>query len=136
MKLFRNHNSPYEIVFQLNSVPLAPAKILANATVIQKVSKVTQGYYLICKMYVIMSVYVFNIILLIFILLLLLLIIMVFMLTLLWLCVTYIFLFSSVNALTPGNKSSDEILVMNTQNLLQTLLQGLQAAETACIKVL
>ncbi|KAG5831416.1 hypothetical protein ANANG_G00303500 [Anguilla anguilla] len=41
---------------------------------------------------------------------------------------------SSVNALTPGSKSSDEILVKNAQNLLLIILQGVQAAETACIK--
>ncbi|XP_061084133.1 vinculin [Conger conger] len=41
---------------------------------------------------------------------------------------------SSVNALTPCSKSSDEILVKNAQNLLQIILQGVQAAETACIK--
>ncbi|XP_049456291.1 uncharacterized protein LOC125903418 isoform X2 [Epinephelus fuscoguttatus] len=40
---------------------------------------------------------------------------------------------SSVNAVTPGCKSSDEILVKNTQNLLQTVLRGVHAAETACI---
>uniref|UniRef100_A0A3B4YIT3 Uncharacterized protein n=1 Tax=Seriola lalandi dorsalis TaxID=1841481 RepID=A0A3B4YIT3_SERLL len=40
---------------------------------------------------------------------------------------------SSVNAVTPGCKSSDEILVKNAQNLLQTLLRGVHAAETACI---
>ncbi|XP_032398070.1 uncharacterized protein LOC116705776 [Etheostoma spectabile] len=42
---------------------------------------------------------------------------------------------SSVNAVTPGCKSSDEILVKNTQNLLQTVLRGVHAAETACITV-
>ncbi|KAJ8418034.1 hypothetical protein AAFF_G00137430 [Aldrovandia affinis] len=41
---------------------------------------------------------------------------------------------SSVNALTPGCKSSDEILVKNAQNLLHIILQGVRAAETACIK--
>ncbi|KAJ3610883.1 hypothetical protein NHX12_022973 [Muraenolepis orangiensis] len=41
---------------------------------------------------------------------------------------------SSVNAVTPGCKSSDEILVKNSQNLLKTVLQGMHAAETACIK--
>ncbi|KAJ7984959.1 hypothetical protein DPEC_G00360150 [Dallia pectoralis] len=41
---------------------------------------------------------------------------------------------SSVNALTAGSKSSDEILVKNAQNLLKIVLQGVQAAETACIK--
>ncbi|XP_031660698.1 uncharacterized protein LOC116357456 [Oncorhynchus kisutch] len=41
---------------------------------------------------------------------------------------------SSVNALTPGSKSSDEILVKNAQNLLQIVLHGVRAAETACIK--
>uniref|UniRef100_A0A3P9BGD4 Uncharacterized LOC101472562 n=1 Tax=Maylandia zebra TaxID=106582 RepID=A0A3P9BGD4_9CICH len=41
---------------------------------------------------------------------------------------------SSVNAVTPGCKSSDEILVKNAQNLLQTVLRGVRAAETACIK--
>ncbi|KAJ8359822.1 hypothetical protein SKAU_G00163470 [Synaphobranchus kaupii] len=41
---------------------------------------------------------------------------------------------SSVNALTPGSKSSDEILVKNAQNLLHIILQGVQAAETSCIK--
>lgn len=41
----------------------------------------------------------------------------------------------SVNAVTPGCKSSDEILVKNTQNLLQTVLRGVRAAETACITV-
>ncbi|KAL7877282.1 hypothetical protein SRHO_G00039250 [Serrasalmus rhombeus] len=41
---------------------------------------------------------------------------------------------SSVNAVTPGCKSSDEILVKNAQNLLQTVIQGVRAAETACIK--
>ncbi|XP_038136039.1 vinculin [Cyprinodon tularosa] len=40
---------------------------------------------------------------------------------------------SSVNAVTPGCKSSDEILVKNAQNLFQTVLRGLHAAETACI---
>ncbi|CAK6951684.1 uncharacterized protein LOC122884554 isoform X1 [Scomber scombrus] len=40
---------------------------------------------------------------------------------------------SSVNAITPGCKSSDEILVKNAQNLLQTVLRGVHAAETACI---
>ncbi|KAG7462723.1 hypothetical protein MATL_G00187750 [Megalops atlanticus] len=40
----------------------------------------------------------------------------------------------SVNALTPGSRSSDEILVKNAQNLLQIILQGVRAAETACIK--
>ncbi|KAF3842232.1 hypothetical protein F7725_024183, partial [Dissostichus mawsoni] len=40
---------------------------------------------------------------------------------------------SSVNAVTPGCKSSDEILVKNTQNLLQTVLRGVHAAESACI---
>ncbi|XP_041866676.1 uncharacterized protein LOC121655865 [Melanotaenia boesemani] len=40
---------------------------------------------------------------------------------------------SSVNAVTPGCKSSDEILVKNAQNLLQTILRGVHAAETACI---
>ncbi|KAM9727221.1 uncharacterized protein ACNS7B_017863 [Menidia menidia] len=40
---------------------------------------------------------------------------------------------SSVNAVTPGSKSSDEILVKNVQNLLQTVLRGVHAAETACI---
>ncbi|MED6287431.1 hypothetical protein CHARACLAT_016318 [Characodon lateralis] len=40
---------------------------------------------------------------------------------------------SSVNAVTPGCKSSDEILVKNAQNLLQTLLRAVHAAETACI---
>ncbi|AWP14171.1 Vinculin domain containing protein [Scophthalmus maximus] len=40
---------------------------------------------------------------------------------------------SSVNAVTPGSKSSDEILVKNAQNLLQTVLRGVRAAETACI---
>uniref|UniRef100_A0A3B4DMJ1 Uncharacterized protein n=1 Tax=Pygocentrus nattereri TaxID=42514 RepID=A0A3B4DMJ1_PYGNA len=43
---------------------------------------------------------------------------------------------SSVNAVTPGCKSSDEILVKNAQNLLQTVIQGVRAAETACIKVI
>lgn len=37
--------------------------------------------------------------------------------------------FSSVNAVTPGCKSSDEILVKNAQNLLQTVIQGVRAAE-------
>jgi len=41
----------------------------------------------------------------------------------------------SVNAVTPGCKSSDEILVKNAQNLLQTVLRGVHAAETACITV-
>lgn len=41
----------------------------------------------------------------------------------------------SVNAVTPGCKSSDEILVKNSQNLLQTVLRGVHAAETACITV-
>ncbi|GAA6107777.1 uncharacterized protein LOC124401258 [Tachysurus ichikawai] len=41
---------------------------------------------------------------------------------------------SSVNAVTPACKSSDEILVKNAQNLLQTVIQGVRAAETACIK--
>ncbi|XP_074532517.1 vinculin [Halichoeres trimaculatus] len=41
---------------------------------------------------------------------------------------------SSVNAVTPGCKSSDEILVKNAQNLLQTVLKGVHAAETACIR--
>ncbi|CAL8366912.1 unnamed protein product [Gadus morhua 'NCC'] len=41
---------------------------------------------------------------------------------------------SSVKAVTPGCKSSDEILVKNAQNLLKTVLQGVHAAETACIK--
>uniref|UniRef100_A0A3Q3IEU4 Uncharacterized protein n=1 Tax=Monopterus albus TaxID=43700 RepID=A0A3Q3IEU4_MONAL len=40
---------------------------------------------------------------------------------------------SSVNAVTPQCKSSDEILVKNAQNLLQTVLRGVHAAETACI---
>ncbi|XP_061914383.1 catenin alpha isoform X2 [Entelurus aequoreus] len=40
---------------------------------------------------------------------------------------------SSVNAVTPGCKSSDEILVKNVQNLLHTVLRGVHAAETACI---
>ncbi|XP_035982783.1 uncharacterized protein LOC118557250 [Fundulus heteroclitus] len=40
---------------------------------------------------------------------------------------------SSVNAVTPGCKSSDEILVKNAENLLQTVLRGVHAAETACI---
>ncbi|XP_034041010.1 vinculin [Thalassophryne amazonica] len=40
---------------------------------------------------------------------------------------------SSVKAVTPGCKSSDEILVKNAQNLLQTVLHGVHAAETACI---
>ncbi|XP_051285265.1 uncharacterized protein LOC127379550 [Dicentrarchus labrax] len=40
---------------------------------------------------------------------------------------------SSVNAVTPGCKSSDEILVKNAQNLLQTVLRGVHAAETACM---
>uniref|UniRef100_A0A3B5LWZ9 Catenin (cadherin-associated protein), alpha-like 1 n=1 Tax=Xiphophorus couchianus TaxID=32473 RepID=A0A3B5LWZ9_9TELE len=40
---------------------------------------------------------------------------------------------SSVNAVTPGCKLSDEILVKNAQNLLQTVLRGVHAAETACI---
>uniref|UniRef100_A0A3P8TA18 Catenin (cadherin-associated protein), alpha-like 1 n=1 Tax=Amphiprion percula TaxID=161767 RepID=A0A3P8TA18_AMPPE len=40
---------------------------------------------------------------------------------------------SSVHAVTPGCKSSDEILVKNAQNLLQTVLRGVHAAETACI---
>ncbi|XP_045926970.1 uncharacterized protein LOC123984238 [Micropterus dolomieu] len=40
---------------------------------------------------------------------------------------------SSVNAVTPGCKSSDEILVKNVQNLLQTVLRGVHAAETASI---
>ncbi|XP_058508135.1 uncharacterized protein LOC131474340 [Solea solea] len=40
---------------------------------------------------------------------------------------------SSVNAVTPGCKSSNEILVKNAQNLLQTVLRGVRAAETACI---
>uniref|UniRef100_A0A3Q2ZC45 Uncharacterized LOC109516119 n=1 Tax=Hippocampus comes TaxID=109280 RepID=A0A3Q2ZC45_HIPCM len=40
---------------------------------------------------------------------------------------------SSVNSVTPGCKSSDEILVKNTQNLLRTVLKGVHAAETACI---
>ncbi|XP_048125183.1 vinculin [Alosa alosa] len=42
---------------------------------------------------------------------------------------------SSVNALTPGSKSSDESLVKNAQNLLQIVLKGVRAAETACIKL-
>uniref|UniRef100_A0A673LAT2 Uncharacterized protein n=1 Tax=Sinocyclocheilus rhinocerous TaxID=307959 RepID=A0A673LAT2_9TELE len=42
---------------------------------------------------------------------------------------------SSVNAVTPACKSSDEILVKNAQNLLQTVIQGVRAAETACIRV-
>ncbi|XP_073729623.1 vinculin-like [Misgurnus anguillicaudatus] len=41
---------------------------------------------------------------------------------------------SSVNAVTPGCKSSDEILVKNAQNLLQTVIQGVRAAEAACIR--
>lgn len=41
----------------------------------------------------------------------------------------------SVNAVTPGCKSSDEILVKNAQNLLQTVLRGVRAAETACMTV-
>ncbi|XP_019901988.1 uncharacterized protein LOC105029049 [Esox lucius] len=41
---------------------------------------------------------------------------------------------SSVNALTAGSKSSDEILVKNAQNLLKVVLQGVRSAETACIK--
>lgn len=45
------------------------------------------------------------------------------------------FCLQSVNAVTPGCKSSDEILVKNAQNLLQTVLRGVRAAETACIKV-
>ncbi|XP_077960998.1 uncharacterized protein LOC120820816 [Gasterosteus aculeatus] len=40
---------------------------------------------------------------------------------------------SSVNAVTPGCRSSDEILVKNAQNLLQTVLRGVRAAESACI---
>ncbi|XP_056902986.1 uncharacterized protein LOC130533516 isoform X2 [Takifugu flavidus] len=40
---------------------------------------------------------------------------------------------SSVNAVTTGCKSSDEILVKNAQNLLQTVLRGVRAAETACM---
>ncbi|XP_049592685.1 uncharacterized protein [Syngnathus scovelli] len=40
---------------------------------------------------------------------------------------------SSVNSVTPGCKSSDEILVKNTQNLLHTVLKGVHAAETSCI---
>ncbi|XP_070834345.1 uncharacterized protein [Chaetodon trifascialis] len=40
---------------------------------------------------------------------------------------------SSVNAVTPGCKSSDEILVKNAQNLLHTVLRGVHAAETACM---
>lgn len=40
-----------------------------------------------------------------------------------------------MNAVTPGCKSSDEILVKNAQNLLQTVLRGVHAAETACITV-
>ncbi|XP_035767961.1 uncharacterized protein LOC118454910 [Neolamprologus brichardi] len=44
------------------------------------------------------------------------------------------FCLQSVNAVTPGCKSSDEILVKNAQNLLQTVLRGVRAAETACIK--
>lgn len=35
----------------------------------------------------------------------------------------------------PGCKSSDEILVKNAQNLLQTVLRGVHAAETACMTV-
>uniref|UniRef100_A0A671SJL0 Uncharacterized protein n=1 Tax=Sinocyclocheilus anshuiensis TaxID=1608454 RepID=A0A671SJL0_9TELE len=42
---------------------------------------------------------------------------------------------SSVNAVTPACKSSDEILVKNAQNLLQRVIQGVRAAETACIRV-
>lgn len=42
----------------------------------------------------------------------------------------------SVNAVTPGCKSSDEILVKNAQNLLQTVLRGVHAAETACMTVI
>ncbi|RXM98994.1 Catenin alpha-1 [Acipenser ruthenus] len=41
---------------------------------------------------------------------------------------------SSVKAATPGNKSSDEILVKNAQNLMQIVLKSIKAAETACIK--
>ncbi|XP_028844429.1 catenin alpha-1 [Denticeps clupeoides] len=41
---------------------------------------------------------------------------------------------SNVNALTPGSKSSDESLVKNAQNLLRIVLQGLHAAEAACIR--
>ncbi|TRY97598.1 hypothetical protein DNTS_004737 [Danionella cerebrum] len=41
---------------------------------------------------------------------------------------------SSINAVTPGCKSSDEIVVKNAQNLLQTVIQGVRAAETACIR--
>ncbi|XP_062851915.1 vinculin-like [Trichomycterus rosablanca] len=41
---------------------------------------------------------------------------------------------SSVNAVTPMCKSSDEILVKNAQSLLQTVIQVIQAVETACIK--
>ncbi|XP_029110069.1 uncharacterized protein LOC108925844 isoform X4 [Scleropages formosus] len=41
---------------------------------------------------------------------------------------------SSVNAVTPGCRSSDEILVKNAQNLLHIILQGIRAAEAACIK--
>ncbi len=43
--------------------------------------------------------------------------------------------FVSVNAVTPECKSSDEILVKNAQNLLQTVLRGVHAAETACMTV-
>lgn len=35
----------------------------------------------------------------------------------------------------PGCKSSNEILVKNAQNLLQTILHGVHAAETACMTV-
>ncbi|XP_069035955.1 catenin alpha-3 isoform X1 [Lepisosteus oculatus] len=41
---------------------------------------------------------------------------------------------SSVKAATEGDRTSDEILVKNSQNLLHTALQGMKAAETACIK--
>lgn len=41
----------------------------------------------------------------------------------------------SVNAVTPGSKSSDEILVKNAQNLLQTVLRGVRASEAACMTV-
>lgn len=49
----------------------------------------------------------------------------------------YYFTFSllSVKAVTPGCKSSDEILVKNAQNLLETVLRGVRAAETACMTV-
>ncbi|XP_043916117.1 uncharacterized protein LOC122792394 [Protopterus annectens] len=41
---------------------------------------------------------------------------------------------SSVKASTPCDRSADEVLVKNAQNLMQTILHTIQAAEAACIK--